>query len=411
MFFFMLGFGSYNEISAMQSELKSPMINAAKISVSSLPPGQAFRITFNWTGSPMKADYSVWMNIVNISGKTVFNEDHSFPDGIKTTSWTGNVSYTRLIRVSDTLLYGKYEIVAGLFDRSTKIRVEISPGQGVKSAPDKGYVIGSFILDPKAPMPPLDSDKKKTLNLKGYKITFREEFDGPLDISAWGPGTKWIAHTPYAGDFGDAKFTDPEEDFPFTVNKGILTIEARKEDGKWKSGLICSVDKLGKGFAQQYGYFEMRAKFPKGPGTWPAFWLLALRKLTDRLGYGFEVDIIEQYGRNPNIMHSVLHWWPPEKNAHKSVGERFYVPDMYKDYHNYGFLWDEEKMIWYFDGVELWRQPTPEESKTPMYVLVNLALGPGWPLDKTPNPSLMLIDYIRVYAKAKSRTGIKYIQG
>ena len=56
-------------------------------------------------------------------------------------------------------------------------------------------------------------------------------------------------------------------------------------------------------------------------------------------------------------------------------------------------------MIWYFDGVELWRQPTPEESKTPMYVLVNLALGPGWPLDKTPNPSFMLVDYIRVYAK------------
>lgn len=56
-------------------------------------------------------------------------------------------------------------------------------------------------------------------------------------------------------------------------------------------------------------------------------------------------------------------------------------------------------MIWYFDGVELWRQPTPPESKTPMYVLVDLALGPGWPIDKTPNPSRMLVDYIRVYAK------------
>lgn len=397
--FFAMAIGSSIVVSAKPSEFEGTKINAAKISVSSLPLGQAFRITFNWTGSPMPSDYTVWMNILNSSGKTVFKEDHSLPGGIKTTSWNGNVSYTRLIRVSDTLLNGKYEIVAGLLDRSKKTRVEISPGQGVTAGADKGYVIGSFMLDSKAPMPPLDSEKKKTLNLKGYKVTFREEFDGPLDISAWGPGTKWIAHTPYAGDFGDAKFTDPEPGFPFTVSKGLLKIEARKEGDKWKSGLICSVDKQGNGFAQQYGYFEMRAKFPKGPGTWPAFWLLALRKLKDKSDYGFEVDIIEQYGREPNIMHSVLHWWPPERDGHKSIGNKFYLPDMYKDFHTYGFMWDEETMIWYFDGVELWRQPTPEESKTPMYVLVNLALGPAWPLDKTPNPSIMEVDYVRVYTK------------
>ena len=56
-------------------------------------------------------------------------------------------------------------------------------------------------------------------------------------------------------------------------------------------------------------------------------------------------------------------------------------------------------MVWYFDGVELWRQPTPPEAKVPMYVLVNLALGGGWPIDKTPDPSRMLVDYVRVYAK------------
>jgi hypothetical protein len=32
-------------------------------------------------------------------------------------------------------------------------------------------------------------------------------------------------------------------------------------------------------------------------------------------------------------------------------------------------------------------------------LLVNLALGSGWPIDKTPSPSYMYIDYVRAYAK------------
>ena len=31
-------------------------------------------------------------------------------------------------------------------------------------------------------------------------------------------------------------------------------------------------------------------------------------------------------------------------------------------------------------------------------VLVNLALGSGWPIDHTPNPSTMKVDYIHVFA-------------
>jgi hypothetical protein len=33
-------------------------------------------------------------------------------------------------------------------------------------------------------------------------------------------------------------------------------------------------------------------------------------------------------------------------------------------------------------------------------VLANLAMGPDWPIDETPNPSVMELDYIRAY-KAK----------
>ncbi len=39
-----------------------------------------------------------------------------------------------------------------------------------------------------------------------------------------------------------------------------------------------------------------------------------------------------------------------------------------------------------------------EEIKIPLYIPVDLALGGGWPIDKTPNPSYMYVDYIRAYS-------------
>ena len=70
-----------------------------------------------------------------------------------------------------------------------------------------------------------------------------------------------------------------------------------------------------------------------------------------------------------------------------------------EDFHNYGMMIDEDHMILYFDGVEMHRQKTPEAVKVPLFPLVNLALGPGWPIDKTPNPSYMYVDYVKVYSK------------
>ena len=53
----------------------------------------------------------------------------------------------------------------------------------------------------------------------------------------------------------------------------------------------------------------------------------------------------------------------------------------------------------FFDGIEVWKVKTPPEHNKPLMVLLNLALGSGWPIDKTPNPSIMEVDYVRAYAK------------
>src|SRR5258708_10758752 len=86
------------------------------------------------------------------------------------------------------------------------------------------------------------------LDFKKMQRTFSEDFDDTLSVSPWGPNTRWIAHTPWAGDFGDARFADPMLGvFPFTVKDGILRIGARKcADGKREPGLLASASNTGR---------------------------------------------------------------------------------------------------------------------------------------------------------------------
>jgi len=378
-------------------------------------PGNGFKITYRWQPVAMDKDYTVFVHFVDKEGKIVLQDDHKPPT--PTSRWSGKVEYIRTIplelwQVKDKrtvcigLPEGRYSIYAGLYHKNEG-RKALNIGPGVVEAKDRQYKIGILNIDANAPVP---EPGEKTLDLTGYHLAFNEEFDD-LSVSAWGPagqkGTRWIAHTPWHGDFGDAMFTDPRPGFPFTVKDGFLRIEARKENGRWRSGLLSAVDPNGNGFKQKYGYFECRAKFPKGPGTWPAFWLMGLKNLKGLPGntgprINPEIDVVEHYGHWPWRYHYVLHQWGRGGAESKHDGKRFVVFGMEEDFHTYGVMIDKEYIILYFDGVELHREKTPESVKTPLFPLVNLALGPGWPTDRTPNPSYMYVDYIKVWKKGKN---------
>jgi len=236
------------------------------------------------------------------------------------------------------------------------------------------------------------------LDLSEFQLTFDEPFD-KLDVSAWGPGTRWIAHTPWNGDFGDAQFVNPTPGFPFSVENGILKIEARRgNDGKWRSGLLASTDHYGRGFSQQYGYFEMRAKLPKGSGLWPAFWLVSN---TDP-DTSVELDILEYYGRFPDSYQSVVHLWKKSSRGRALHDVKHHpVPahSLTQAFHTYGALVDPDWIVLYLDRHEVTRMATPPEFRRPLFILLNLAMGGGWPIDQAPNPSFMEVDYVRAFKK------------
>uniref|UniRef100_UPI0027D88FB7 glycoside hydrolase family 16 protein n=1 Tax=Methylobacterium sp. B34 TaxID=95563 RepID=UPI0027D88FB7 len=247
-----------------------------------------------------------------------------------------------------------------------------------------------------------------------YKKTFIDDFDELSVSRSNNEKTRWSAHTPWNGDFGEARFVDPVDNGsdslikgPFAVKDGILSITAnRHPDGKWTSGLLSSADPTTAGFAQMYGYFEARMKLPRGPGVWPAFWLAANAHKDDKTP-SIEIDVMEYYGKFNDSFHSVLHVWNktnPSESRFEDILTSVPADSLSESFHLYGVEVTKEWIIFYLDRREIGRKATPKEHNKPLMILVNLALGSGWPIDQTVNPSTLLVDYIHAFTLDKGKT-------
>ncbi len=384
-----------------QTPSGKPTLHACVLAETACRPADGIKMTYRWEAEPISSDARVFVHVISADGKLVFQDDHELPLPatrwrVPEVRWSGHVEYERTLLVPPDLALGDYKIIAGLWNAKTNAHLPIQAGEGAVLAGPDAFQVASFKVSADAPIAALPAP---TLNLDGWRVTFDEDFTRELDVSPWGPGTRWIAHTPFNLDFGEAHFTDPVKGFPFTTQEGILRIEARKTDGQWRAGLLASVDRNGDGFAQKYGYFEMRAKLPPGPGVWPAFWLMGVPAHKDKSLTQIEIDVLEQFGARPNAMVSTVHLWHYPKNLHVSEASSALAPGMTTDFHRYGVLVQEDLMMFYFDGSEVLRMKTPEEAKVPLFLMVDLTIGAGWPIDKTPNPSVLEVDYVRVYAK------------
>lgn len=103
-----------------------------------------------------------------------------------------------------------------------------------------------------------------------WKLVWSDEFN----YKGLPDSTKWT------GEMGGHGWGNNEAQF-YTglrkenarVEKGKLIIEARKENWEDKSYTSARLITKDKG-DWQYGKIEVRAKIPKGRGTWPAIWML-----------------------------------------------------------------------------------------------------------------------------------------
>ncbi|MEM6415636.1 MAG: family 16 glycosylhydrolase [Pseudomonadota bacterium] len=282
-----------------------------------------------------------------------------------------------------------------------------------------------------------------------YELILREDFDtlkftrasdqtGGLWAPVWkfGPYTSYIhpssmdALTAFPG-ITDKSGT-PLTLNPFSVDNGILTIKAgvipisdkaralalvrtgdpsvqpSKDDLQYFTGTLALYD----AWSSKHGYFEMRARLPRGQGFWPAFWL------TGTKGWPPEIDILEAVydenkRRNENVVHTTLHYKSLRNDDNEATRSKFNVHErlganIYKDFHTYAAAWSANDVIFYFDGIEIFRANTPPRLEAPMYAILNLLIGarrpdPYWAMDVR-NPSIfretMEVDYIEIYINA-----------
>ena len=161
-------------------------------------------------------------------------------------------------------------------------------------------------------------------------------------------------------------------------------------------------------FAQTYGRFEARIRIPRGQGIWPAFWMLG--ENVDTAGWPAcgEIDIMENIGREPNIVHGTLHG--PGYSGGQGPTASFTGPTAFADdFHVFAIEWEPATIRWYVDG-NLYS--TRNASDLPggarwvfdhgFFILLNVAVGgdwPGNPDDTTALPQEMVVDWLRVYKR------------
>ena len=255
----------------------------------------------------------------------------------------------------------------------------------------------------------------KASNPAVWSLVWSDEFDGPngspVDSSKWSfdiGGNGW-------GNNELETYTSR------TANAdregGLLVIKALKETFKGTDNITrdyTSARLLTKTkFSQAYGRFEARIKIPYGQGIWPAFWMLGDNIDTAGWPNCGEIDIMENIGKEPSIVHGTFHG--PGYSGANGIGAPYTLPNGQKfsdDFHTFAVEWEPNVMRFYVDGL-LYKTRTPADLPAgkswvfdhPFFIILNVAVGGYWPGNPdatTVFPQQMLVDYVRVYQRAVS---------
>ena len=172
-------------------------------------------------------------------------------------------------------------------------------------------------------------------------------------------------------------------------------------------------------FAQAYGLFEWRAKFPAGTGLWPALWMMPRDSAYGGWPSSGEIDVFESKGQSPTLVQGT-HNTGTSPGALNSQTGFYSAPAGFStgDFHTYDLKWtpgsvnQAGSLKWYVDGTLYetqsgnWTIPNgaaPGDKDAPFdkpfYILMNMAVGGNY----VGNPSLangtydMQVDYVRAY--------------
>ncbi len=189
------------------------------------------------------------------------------------------------------------------------------------------------------------------------------------------------------------------------VENGNLVIEARKEIFEKNAYTSARLTTKGKG-DWTYGRIDVRAKLPKGVGTWPAIWMLGSATPLKWPDDG-EIDIMEHVGYDQGMIHASVHC----KKYYHSIGTqktgKVALPDCSENFHVYSLDWNAENITVLVDDKPYFSFRNEHSDATawpfnkPFHLLLNIAVGGNWGgqkgVDASVYPQKMEVDYVRVY--------------
>ena len=185
------------------------------------------------------------------------------------------------------------------------------------------------------------------------------------------------------------------------VEDGLLKITALRENYKNKeftSARIVSKDL----FDFMYGRVDVRAKLPKGGGTWPAIWMIGSNFDEVNWPQSGEIDIMEYDYYRKDKIHTTVHMADQNGDPVYFTSIKNNISNVSEEFHIYSLEWTSNELIFLIDNVIVYsfkNNPTyPFNQK--FFFILNVAVGGnfvGNRVDSDFSEGVMEIDYIRVY--------------
>jgi uncharacterized repeat protein (TIGR01451 family) len=276
---------------------------------------------------------------------------------------------------------------------------------------------------------------------QNWQLVWSDEFNGAQGTLP--DPTKWSYDSPSAGSgnseeetycgqagYGETGICANWQQNAQMDGQGHLVISAinsgTASNPVWTSARLLTQNT----FSFTYGRVEASIKLPSGVGTWPAFWLLGSDINTVIWPGCGEIDIMENVLNDlgPAKIQSTIHG--SGYSGANGIWHQYQFPagqEIDTGYHIYGMIWSPNLIQFYVDDYAApFASVSPSSIpagtnwvfNNPFFMILNLAMGGSWPgptNSTTPNPALMLVDYVRVYAAtpvtiSKTHTG-NFAQG
>ncbi len=258
-----------------------------------------------------------------------------------------------------------------------------------------------------------------------WNPVWSDEFNGPAGTSI--DATKWKFETGilkvnneieyYCAPDSTAGGCNSAKPNAYIDGNGHLVMQAIKlnpstapNSGSWTSARMVTDGRE----QLQYGRAEARMMLPVGPGIWPAFWALGTNISSVGWPTCGEIDYMENVpasrGLGPAKISATLHG--PGYSGDKGLPRKYTFPNGdVTGWHSYGAIWSPNMIQFYVDDPgNVFYVITAADVLAgqswafnhAFYLLMNLAVGgdgswPGPADATTPTPTVMTVDYVRIY--------------